>query len=126
MKYIHDENNEGFPCPECSFKSKYRSHLKKHIDSIHLHIIFKCPDCDLNLSSKKSLQLHISTIHYGEKKYSCPECNHKSAQTGSLKAHINSIHRSQIFSCSICDYEATSKKYLLKHIQRGHIHDKKT
>ena len=54
------------------------------------------------------------------KKILCPQCQFEATQKSSLQRHIKSIHEGQTFSCSQCEYKATQKGDLQKHIRSVH------
>ena len=53
-------------------------------------------------------------------KFHCGQCNYKATQKGDLLRHVKSIHEGVKYPCGQCDYKATQKKHLLRHIKSIH------
>ena len=58
-------------------------------------------------------------MHEGQK-FQCPQCEYKASEKGSLKKHIKSIHEGQKFPCPHCEYKAAAKRSLPAHIKSIH------
>ena len=58
-------------------------------------------------------------MHEG-KKFQCPQCEYKATEKGHLQRHIKSIHEGQKFPCPQCEYKAAEKGRLRKHIKAVH------
>ena len=52
--------------------------------------------------------------------FPCDQCDYEATKKGSLLRHVNSIHKGVKFPCDQCDYKATSKRGLLNHIKSKH------
>ena len=53
-------------------------------------------------------------------KFPCPHCEYKATVKGSLQKHITSIHEGQKFPCPHCKYEAAWNRNLQRHIKSIH------
>ena len=54
------------------------------------------------------------------KRFPCPHCEYKATAKGSLQKHIKSIHEGQKFPCPHCEYKAAWNSDLKKHIKSVH------
>ena len=53
-------------------------------------------------------------------KHPCPHCNYQASTKDSLKKHIKSVHEGKTYPCSYCDHQALSKYTLKIHIECVH------
>ena len=53
-------------------------------------------------------------------RFSCELCEYKATQKGNLLRHIKSTHEGVKFPCEQCEYKAKYKGNLLKHIKSTH------
>ena len=85
------ENEVGFSCNRCDFKTFVKSHLKRHIEAKHTGIRYDCDECDFQTAYSKDVRRHKMSIHHnGIKPFNCPECEYKSATQEYLSAHMKS------------------------------------
>ena len=85
------ENEVGFNCNRCDFKTLVKSHLKRHIEAKHTGIRYDCDECDFQTAYSKDVRRHKMSIHHnGIKPFKCPECEYKSATQEYLSAHMKS------------------------------------
>jgi len=52
--------------------------------------------------------------------HACPHCDYQATQKGTLKRHIQSVHDGIKYPCLHCDYQATQEGSLKRHIQNVH------
>ena len=53
-----------FECQQCHYKSIYKSHLIRHVESIHSKLKpFQCTHCTYKAARKDQLQLHLLNHH---------------------------------------------------------------
>lgn len=85
------ENEVGFNCNRCDFKTLVKSHLKRHVEAKHTGIRYDCNECDFQTAYSKDVRRHKMSIHHnGIKPFKCPECEYKSATQEYLSAHMKS------------------------------------
>ena len=85
------ENEVGFICNRCDFKTFVKSHLKRHIEAKHTGIRYDCDECDFQTAYSKDVRRHKMSIHHkGIKPFNCPECEYKSATQEYLSSHMKS------------------------------------
>ena len=49
-------------------------------------------------------------------KFPCDHCDYKATQKVNLLRHLKSVHEGVKFPCDHCDYKATQKFHLLRHL----------
>ena len=54
-------------------------------------------------------------------KHPCNQCDYKATEKGSLKKHIESVHEKVKYPCHQCEYKATTKGNIQRHIQKKHF-----
>ena len=105
-KYVHDqlENTfimedgreiEYFECGECSFETRHKKHLGRHVSTVHgTKKDFQCTECDYKCNRMDNLYRHIKTKHQEDSTtwHSCDKCAFKSKYASSLKRHIREVH----------------------------------
>jgi len=104
---------------ECGFKSHAKTHLTKHINTVHLKLTpFECVECDSKFGQKSNLTTHINTVHLKLTPFECVECDSKFGTKGSLTSHINIVHLKLIpFVCVDCGHKCGTKSNLTQHIK---------
>ena len=106
-KYTCDAEAK-FTCDSCSYKSKYKSHLRGHMLNVHLKTMqyighenvkrkkpesgHKCNKCERSYKYETSLIFHKRYVCGVEPKFECDFCKHKSKYKSALLAHIQRIH----------------------------------
>jgi len=127
-----------FDCMSCDFKSKWKSNLLKHVDSIHLKIpkakpkrpnVFDCTSCDYKSKWKGNLLRHVDVTHLNVPKIknkTCyfPDCNFKTALSHDLRLHLKAVHfKVKDFGCPYCNFISSYKFHVLDHVNA--VHEKK-
>ncbi|KAJ6661452.1 hypothetical protein lerEdw1_014360 [Lerista edwardsae] len=106
-------------CPYCNFYfMKNGSDLQRHIWAHEGVKPFKCSLCEYATRSKSNLKAHMNR-HSTEKTHLCDMCGKKFKSKGTLKSHklLHTADGKQ-FKCTVCDYTATQKPQLLRHMEQ--------
>ena len=109
----------GYSCDQCDYKTKWKSSLKRHEDSVHGGVRYPCDQCDHKATWKSNLKTHIDCVH-GDVLYPCDQCDYKSNRKGHVKRHKHSVHKDLWHSCDQCEYKGTKKENLKTHINSVH------
>ncbi|KAJ7324121.1 hypothetical protein JRQ81_017141 [Phrynocephalus forsythii] len=100
--------------------------LTKHFTSKHcVNGHFQCERCRFSTQDVGTFVQHIH--RHNEMKYKCDKCHHVSFSEEDFKKHFASHTGTFPFSCQYCNYMASRKSYLLKHIitfHRDHLYAK--
>ena len=63
------------------------------------------------IHSKSENEKHIESVHDRDKKNSCHHCEYKATAKGHLKRHIESVHMNVDYPCNQCEYKATQLRH---------------
>eukprot|EP01029_Cantina_marsupialis_P031626 TRINITY_DN915_c0_g2_i10.p1 TRINITY_DN915_c0_g2~~TRINITY_DN915_c0_g2_i10.p1 ORF type:complete len:795 (-),score=211.45 TRINITY_DN915_c0_g2_i10:231-2615(-) len=83
--------------------------------------IKKCPECGNNFNSLAEMKIHYAALHIGLR-YCCPQesCEYRATQKGHLPRHIRIVHeKEKNYECE-CGKKCSEKGNLRKHIERVH------
>ena len=74
VKIMHGTDDKIYSCDHCSYQTKWKGNLRKHINPMHRM------DAEI---------------------YSCDHCSYQTKQKGHFRRHINIMHRTdaEIYSC---------------------------
>ncbi|CAL4078581.1 unnamed protein product, partial [Meganyctiphanes norvegica] len=136
-----------YQCPVCVYKSKDKSHFKRHLNNHIALKSFECSECGYRCKRKDKLTTHMAS-HKGdiEKIFNCSVCSYKSSRRDHLTKHMQKHATNKDFNCSecgrlfktevsltvhmklhdgekrcnMCDFECTLKSELKKHIRLVH------
>ena len=100
--------------------------MLRHIKTVHevtddipIMSKVKCPDCDASFINRSGMNRHMRSVH-GEKKYSCEQCNFVASRKDVLLRHVRHAHCVK-YSCNQCDFEASKNVSLKLHIKYEHF-----
>ena len=132
-------SNEIFSCSFCSFKSKYRKTLRKHVQNQHSGQVsgtgtgattvegpvtvskkLKCKLCDFETTQRSSLILHNRKQHSGDKPYRCSICPYKCAKKWNLIIHTRIHTGEKPHTCPYCPFASAYSNILNKHVDQKH------
>ena len=81
--------DEEFKCNDCNGGFPSRSHLNRHVESVHREMKpFECNICTTSFLKKGGLKRHIESVHDGKKLSKCNICDQAFSQEGHLNKHI--------------------------------------
>ena len=141
------EVEKPFVCEICSFSSKLKWGLLRHIRHVHADqsglkkcekcktlfiesefddhtcVMFSCEICGREFGNQKYLRDHVDKHHYKKDLSSCEICG-KLVKIGGMKRHIESYHMPDLkIPCHICGKKLRSENQLKEHI-RHHSKEK--
>lgn len=141
LKEFHSELLENFPCSECSYVSKLRGNLNKHMSEVHAKVKrYMCGFCGAQTSRKYHLTRHIKAVHHGEKFFCCQDCDYKTNNKVCLQKHIGINHDTLLMKdnskpplkdseltcvCTWCEYKSNKYAEVKIHIKLVHDRTKK-
>ena len=111
-EHITNEVDKSLQCDKCNSFFKSKSHLKRHIESVHEeNKDFECNICDVKFSRKAYLKIHMDSVHKGKEPFQCNVCDVIFSTKGNLKEHMDSVHEGKkLFQCF------TQKSSMKEHI----------
>ena len=132
---MDEENENFFTCDRCSYQTKYKSSLKRHIIRIHegnlqrnkKGFIYKCDEgggCKYETTYRRHLSRHIESKHRRQKRMKkCDYCDFTSTSLPVLKKHERITHKGQALanhSCSLCKVSFDDKNDFQNHLDTAH------
>ncbi|KAJ4435194.1 hypothetical protein ANN_23770 [Periplaneta americana] len=112
-----------FSCDICgkNFKTKTSVYIHKkfHTKSFTL----PCPSCQKCFYTQSSLSVHLRT-HTGEKPYPCDVCDKRFATNRDMRNHRVIHSEDKPYECALCGMKFRLKRYLIKHMFKGHNTEK--
>ncbi|XP_066997174.2 gastrula zinc finger protein XlCGF57.1 isoform X2 [Anabrus simplex] len=155
MDHIARDHEEDLPvkvkkevklhyCVYCSYSTKRKDHLKKHvnghsketeliclqcgvkspsrIDSVEhmlthgIDTYLHCSYCLYKTTGNRNLNRHIAYAHGGETFFPCVRCSYRALTSTALKRHILASHQDSMFPCSQCSEKFTTEVELRSHM----------
>ena len=112
-------------CNLCDYVSGNPSNMQRHLKSVHGNQQFPCKLCDNdNDSLKGNIQLKHGSL--GPKLFQCLQCDYQATQKCALLRHVKTLHESHEFPCEFCDKVFRRKDKLNAHIKKYHSKRKAT
>ena len=81
------------------FEEDVKTEIKKNTQLVNI----SCEICLKSFKTKSALRNHVQSVH---------------KETKHLKTHIQSVHEAVKYSCTQCDFQATTQSNLQKHSQK--------
>jgi len=87
----------------------------------HLGLIFaKCDKCGQKFKSRYQLRTHMATIHGSGKYFSCTKCEYNATTKQLLQEHDMKVHEMIFFRCELCPSKFVRKYALRRHMENVH------
>ncbi|XP_052238998.1 uncharacterized protein LOC127850196 isoform X2 [Dreissena polymorpha] len=125
LKYKHEEKK--IVCPLCDYQcASANPDLKMHIRKRHMPLegsmdAFTCDICGLMTVSKKDLKQHMKFHKKGpELKLFCEYCSFVTDCLSRLRRHLLVHTKERPFQCGLCQYRASQKEHVLRHMRSQH------
>ena len=115
-------------CPHCDYHcANVTPDLKIHLQRKHQIGVdqpqppLRCSDCSFTTVSRKDLKQHEKFHKSGpELKLYCEECCFVTDCQSRLKRHLLTHTHERPFSCALCNYRATQKEHIARHMKAKH------
>ena len=124
IKTAHKSINSYFFCTYCSFVSKKKHNLIRHLENEHEGKSFKCANCNYESKYSKALKDHVEGVHEGNA-YMCDQCDYTSVHRAAFANHMKVVHLNVRYPCTVCEYKATRKGNLQAHMRTVHMLEKR-
>lgn len=116
----------SFSCDRCGRSFKLKSHIRNHMNVVHLKIKrFHCHICGFKMYSKTHYTTHLRT-HSNVKEFTCPQCGKAFARKSTLDTHVKTHTGQRDYVCKFCSKSYTAhtdlKKHLSQHTNRKPYH----
>lgn len=150
VKSVHRKKKSKSKCPQCDFETAGLGYLKTHIfvkhekkelkkikcdlcdyetgnkvsmnNHINKHIRISCDQCDYTATTKAVLKVHVDIKHTNSIiKFTCEKCPTLFKLRSSKRRHFQSSHEGLRHDCNLCDFKATQKGDLKRHVERKHF-----
>ncbi|KAL3882453.1 hypothetical protein ACJMK2_028791 [Sinanodonta woodiana] len=126
IKYKHEVKN--IKCPLCEYTcANENPDLKIHIKRRHMPeadgtiTSFTCDECGLMTVSRRDLRQHKKFHKRGpELKLFCEHCSFVTDCESRLRRHMFIHTKEKPFQCGLCEYKATQKEHVLRHMRSQH------
>merc|ERR1712126_470713 len=110
FKHIVSIHKEGraHHCQLCTYSSKYKQQLERHIESIHLRGEHPCDYCDYKATAKRNLSIHMKRMHVGtNEKHNCNICIYQTKFKSDLAKHKKVCRSGKVtwFKCDLCTHK---------------------
>lgn len=107
-------------CNKCTKEYRYQSELKKHVIDVHEKITLQCDECDKLYTNKYHLNAHKISHHGKYTPHKCPEtgCDRKFTRPDYLKDHINTHNNLKPYTCNTCEKKFASRVNHRNHVKR--------
>ena len=113
IRIVHQKQRNS-ECPECHKTFQNKSHLRNHLQRVHLGMKQACPDCGKQV---QDLHSHRQYVHLKVRNFPCNQCDTRCTTSNALKKHISSVHLDQRSKCPEC---LEMVKHLEQHIRQRH------
>ena len=113
VKYKHQEKEIHDQCAEVTPGAKVHPRLQQDIADDHAQAPLFCADCDFSAMSHEELKQH-EKLHNGGSEVN--QCYFVADCKSRLSRHL----LTRPVSCTLCDYRATEKEHLVRHMNTKH------
>ena len=126
----------GSKCEDCGDSSETDIKLREHMSVKHKSPRIGCTSCGEKIESNEALEKHIRKVHAKKVKdatttkkgykFPCLKCEFTCKREAVQKEHQKSKHSKTSIKCSQCDFTATSKDVMDKHMTIAMSHKRDT
>ena len=122
---VQGRSDDEYRCDTCGKRFKQKTHLTRHVESLHLGIKYPCKLCDYKASQISNLVTHTETVHE-KKQYNCKLCPFEARTRFSVRRHTREMHKGEkgvnkkTLQCQTCHKTFAFEKRLNFHMKRQH------
>ena len=122
---IESEVNENFSINDPQLNPDHKE-IEVESDTQNLSVLTTlhstvCPKCNRTFSAERSMRAHYNYSHNESKpSFPCNHCGKVFNQKSNLDTHVKGVHMGIKYSCDKCDFEATQKATVVKHVKSKH------
>ncbi|KAJ3651518.1 hypothetical protein Zmor_017553 [Zophobas morio] len=120
-----------YHCTECSYKTKFKYNLNRHIRKHNVNKPYACDKCPYTTNYNASLRQHIN-IHLDNqdvKWHECEKCPLKTKTEDTLIRHIKTLHMNhenfKWYECTKCSFKTKHRSSLDLHVAGKHLDEEK-
>jgi hypothetical protein len=113
IRIVHEKRRDHV-CPECQKTFQSKTHLRNHVQRVHLLLRVECPDCGKMV---QDLHNHQQYVHLKVKNFPCEECDTRCTTNTALRKHVSAVHLGLTEECPEC---GDVVKHLEQHIKQRH------
>ncbi|XP_071453462.1 zinc finger protein 135-like isoform X2 [Hetaerina americana] len=108
---------QKFPCDICHKTFGFKSSLDRHMDTHKTFNPVVCRYCSSTFSRNSSLVRHIQSLHEDGRKHVCAACSKSFSQKSQLKQHMSVHSEEKPFECDVCLKRFGRSSYLKNHMR---------
>ncbi|RZB40668.1 Trypsin domain containing protein [Asbolus verrucosus] len=129
-----EDDDECLRCAQCSFKTKWKQNLRKHLKIKHMTMApenvkwVKCDHCPYKTKWELVLLRHMNIKHGDPEEiewFKCKQCAYRTKWKSTLKIHVTIRHtvseNINWLDCKKCSYKAKTRNYLRNHVIAKHV-----
>ncbi|KAB0796806.1 hypothetical protein PPYR_10867 [Photinus pyralis] len=124
---VEDENltsniGQRVKCHHCSFTTKWKTSLIKHIEGRHRLYEFNCAHCSFTTNTKWNIISHIQFLHPHDslENLKCDKCKYTTKRKKGLMLHMLTVHGTKRYRCQQCSFTTKYKSCLSNHVRGRH------
>ncbi len=120
------KDGDKWVCSQCSYATKLKSNMSKHLQRHNKNIIYVCEICAKQFTDKSNLNVHIKRHNKSSlETYECQECGKQFSAPNNLRDHMKRHSSPKFVYSGRCGLTYCSKfgedfKDLLAHLQKTH------
>ena len=101
-----------------------KTSVRRHVLGVHKKEKHECEICHDNFARKTVLELHKARKHGGSSSrfdsFSCSYCDYKATMKWLLNRHVGAMHENKRVACPLCPYTGHDRKAAQVHVKRNH------
>ena len=112
-----NEQNHNLMCSKCGKYFRTQTILSEHLEKNHIILrLYNCTSCDYGTTVQKELKMHIQSTHKSDNVLNCHMCAYKAIGLSNLEDHGLKSHN--IIKCNRCEYWAEDEDIMNNHMKK--------